>query len=95
MSSQEQHEESHRESHVQKTLEDCDAKINIEQKLVRMKQKREDARVKAKRVAKEVRNLEKKKTRLMKKAQTLSSNDLLKVYSLRRDGTVEPPKDKQ
>jgi len=60
-------------------------KEGIDAELTKLKKAREDEKKKAKTASKVLRNLTKKKSRLISKAKLLSSNDLLSVYAIRKE----------
>ena len=94
MSSQEQNEASHSEADSSSnvvTLPDD----SIDSKLSDLKKSRKEAKDSARKASKDLRVATKKRTKLLAKAKLLSSNDLLNVYSMRRDAKVKESKKKK
>jgi membrane protease subunit (stomatin/prohibitin family) len=68
---------------VMTNVNDADMSTDLDEMLATMAKEKKRKKAEAAKIARECKNLAKKKGRLMKKAKALTSNDLLQVWKLR------------
>jgi hypothetical protein len=68
---------------VMTNVHDADMSVDLDEMLAEKAKEKKRKKAEAAKIARECKNLAKKKNRLMKKAKALTSNDLLQVWKLR------------